>query len=347
MAELPVLQNSTGNPQTDETLRGLIGLAELAFPGLIKAYYVEGSYSNRHEVSTSDLDMVFMLKQPVTKALDDQSDYFYECCVRTLRVELDLGVHHDGDFHPINAALLKLSGLFLYGEDVRDNIALPTPQEYGRLTMHNAAGFMCRIRQWPEFLTVPLAYPDPAGEFYSYDGRQLRLPDGSTVASSKDMVVMSGWAATGLLGYQKGQIVVRKSEYIKVYRDLINDEWTELLSQIYENCRESWHYLLPTSSEERAELRELCRQTLAFENHFLTLYQQVLLDDLRRLQTEPLFDRLRLAKRAGYIIYPDDKILQALQPLQNLYEEDFQKAVSASLARLEQLKADNLELTVS
>ena len=86
-----------------------------------------------------------------------------------------------------------------------------------------------------------------------------------------------GWAATALIAWRVGRYVARKSECHRVYQELIGDEWTPLLTAIYEDCRQRWNYRIPIEPADRALLRRLCARALDFENAFLTAYKIYLL----------------------------------------------------------------------
>jgi predicted nucleotidyltransferase len=61
MPPIPLLA-TTGHPRIDATLRGIIGLYEIVFPGRISGYYVIGSYADGNPVPTSDLDGLILFK---------------------------------------------------------------------------------------------------------------------------------------------------------------------------------------------------------------------------------------------------------------------------------------------
>jgi len=50
-------------------------------------------------------------------------------------------------------------------------------------------------------------------------------------------------------------------------------EWSALLEDIYNYCRQEWHYLIPTEEHNRQRLRTLCERTLGFERHFMAVYK--------------------------------------------------------------------------
>jgi predicted nucleotidyltransferase len=56
------LATSSGSRPVDDALRNAIGIFETAFPGRIRAYYVEGSYADRSAVATSDIDLAIVFK---------------------------------------------------------------------------------------------------------------------------------------------------------------------------------------------------------------------------------------------------------------------------------------------
>jgi hypothetical protein len=128
---------------------------------------------------------------------------------------------------------------------------------------------------------APLTYPDPQAEFFGYDHRQTRLADGSEESGTRDLIRATGWAATALIAWRAGRYVARKSECHHLYQQFIGDEWSPLLTAIYENCRQRWSYRIPTEPADRQVLRRLCARALDFENAFLATYRVYVLNELR------------------------------------------------------------------
>src|SRR5262249_55465786 len=58
---LPLLA-SCGDSRVDDTMRALIGSFEAAFPGRVRACYVEGSYADRTATAGSDIDLVLVFR---------------------------------------------------------------------------------------------------------------------------------------------------------------------------------------------------------------------------------------------------------------------------------------------
>jgi hypothetical protein len=71
-----------------------------------------------------------------------------------------------------------------------------------------------------------------------------------------------------------------KNDCLKQYRVRINDEWTDLIQDVYAKCRNAWVYCVPSDTGDRKQLKNICERTLAFENYFLSLYKDFLLAEL-------------------------------------------------------------------
>jgi len=108
----------------------------------------------------------------------------------------------------------------------------------------------------------------------------MRLPDGSEVRCTRDLVRVTGWAATALIAFKTGTYVARKRDCHLRYRQLIGDEWSDLLHQIYERCKTDWSYRLPDAPRDRQALCAICERTLEFENHFILQFKDFVLEEL-------------------------------------------------------------------
>jgi hypothetical protein len=149
--------------------------------------------------------------------------------------------------------------------------------------MELAYGNLARVLRGPDWrtaatLTYPLMYPDPDDEFYGYTRKRFPVwypPD--VTAGLKELVTTIGRLATAIIALRAGRYVPQRADSVTIYRETIGDEWSGYLAEIYEAGKGRWGYLVPTDPAERAHLRDLCRQTLAFENHFLAVYRNFLL----------------------------------------------------------------------
>ncbi len=299
-----ILLQTTGNERTNAVLRAAIGIFELAFPGQIRACYIEGSYADQSAVFTSDLDLVIVLKGDASSNLARAEALAQHCCALSV-VELDIGVADENKLAVGVPPYFKMGSILIYGEDIRDRLPLVSLPQWTRDRMHSSLWRTVHLFNRPPVIRYPLAYPDPSGEFYGYDRRKLRLPDGEEVNCTRDLIRLTGWSATALLAYRAGRYVTRKSECHVAYRESFQDEWGQLLEDIYVYCRNKWHYLLPTDPAERRKLRQICVRTLAFENYFLLVYKEFLLSEL---QAEDVEGKRMALWVLDQITYQDEEI---------------------------------------
>jgi hypothetical protein len=278
---------ATGNARADTLLREIAAHFEAAFPGRVRGYYIIGSYGDASSVSTSDLDLDIVFK----KRLADDSE---RTCARDLcamlqaqtEIELDLDIGDEEGLRDGLSPNLKLAGLCVYGEDIRDQYPLLPLVAWTRDRMHSSYYRLGSLFGRTAPVRAPLTFPDPAGAYYGYDRRPIRLADGALAPSTRDLIRATGWAATALIALRAGRYVARKSECHRMYEELIGDEWAPLLTALYENCRQRWNYRIPTEPADRALLRRLCARTLDFENTFLAAHKIYLLGELRSADAE-------------------------------------------------------------
>jgi len=307
---------STGDARADDVLRGTAGVFVLLFPGRVRAIYVEGSHADATGLATSDLDLAIIFKGRF--ADEDEAArarQARDCCAALSAIEYDALVVDEaaltGEMWPARGAwpALKLASLLVWGEDVRDRMALDLAA-WTRDRMHSSYWRLGGLFGRPGVVRAPLDYPDPAGEFFGYDARTMRLPDGREAPTTRDLIRATGWAATALLAYRAGQFVARKSDCARTYRERIGGEWAPLLEEIYASCRGRWQYRLPEGQEARAHLRDLCARTLGFERHFLAIYKEYLLAELRGPDVDAHIAALEVLDR---IPFADPDALAAVQ----------------------------------
>ena len=78
-------------------------------------------------------------------------------------------------------------------------------------------------------------------------------------------------------------------------------------------------------------MRELCKRTLAFENHYLSIYREYLLAQLRREDED---SRLFAMKRLGETIYADEETINALQAAGSRGGEELRQAVQETMQKM-------------
>lgn len=151
----------------------------------------------------------------------------------------------------------------------------------------------------------------------------------------KWLVATVGWIATALVAYQTKQYVSSKGEAVQLYKTHIDDQWTTLVEQVYEQCRNRWNYLIPDEEAERQILRSLCQDALEFSNHYLRVYRNFM---LRELREESPKNRLQAVKQLAHIIYPgDQEIINSLKKLQQIGDEELRKAACETESWIKQI----------
>lgn len=322
---------ATGNTTVDRVLRGLVGSFEIAFPGRVRGYYIEGSQADQTGLATSDIDINIVFKHTFADDERQTALDLAEYCNSLSTMELDVDILDEQQAAKGVGPALKLGSTFIYGEDTRDQFSLIPIEAWARERTNIAYWLMIKVFGRPPLVVLPLNYPDPEAEFYGYTRRKVRLADGSEVDSTRDLIRVVGWIGTALVALTSGHYVAGKRDCHRLYREHIGDEWADLLEDIYHKCRGDWHYVIPQSTAERAELQEICRRTLAFENHFLSIYKTFLLAEL---QTGTVQAKTHILWLLGEIVYHDPALIDAVQVLSQDEHPDLRQAAQKTLAKM-------------
>ena len=333
MSEISLI-DPTGYGNIDNILKGIVGILETVFPNRIRAYCVTGSYSNRNAIGTSDIDMTVIFRG---NSIDAQEEGRFSqtssYCELLSSVELGLECIDEGKLLRLNtefpythfAIINKIGSLLIYGEDIRDNIPLPPVDAvvwtYVEGIYHER--IFAKRRQSSEVLTFPLRYPEPEDEFYGY------IQGDSTFG----LVLTVGLAVTVFCAIKARRYVASKSDCPSIYAECINDEWTPFIQEVFERCRYQWEQRVPDDREGRRQLREICKQTLAYENHFLSVCREYLLAKLRDPDGN---NQMLAAQWLGRIIYSDEEVLNALKSLENTDNKELHQVVKKALRQFTQ-----------
>ncbi|HLZ62392.1 MAG TPA: hypothetical protein VKR06_36060 [Ktedonosporobacter sp.] len=326
-----VLLDTTGNERVDHLLREIIIGYEIAFPERMRGYYIEGSYADHSNVTTSDVDLIALFNGDFVS--DEECEKAEEMARRFVdesEIELDIEVMKEQGLGDGLWPTFKMGSLLLYGEDIRDRYPLLPLDVWTRDRMHSSLWRTVNLCNRPAVLSYPLDYPDPVGEFYGYDRRKVRLADGDEVNCTRDLIRLTGWSATAILAFKAGKYVARKSDCHKIYQACFDDEWGQLLENIYVLCRGKWNYLIPSEQGEQSKLREICQRTLGFENHFLQIYKEFVLSDLRNSYSQSVLQTLNVMK---CFVYRDKEIEAAVRALAEDEDDEVRSVARAMLGK--------------
>jgi len=327
--DLITLQNPTGLPAIDEVCRGVVGIFETAFPERICGYYIEGSYADHTAVAASDVDLTIVFQDAwLSEEENDRAGRLAAYVADMTSIEIDIELVDQQSLRVGAKPTLKLGAQLLYGDDVRDDVPLMPIHEWTRQRMHAAYWLMINVFGRAVPVRLPLDYPDPKDEFYGYTRRLIQLPDGREVPSTRDLIRVTGWAATALMALQAHRYVVRKRDCFLAYEQYINDEWSPLLNELYRTCRSRWNYLLPERDEDRQYLREMCERTLDFENYFMSVYTAFVITELRSHDAHAEQAALRILGNTPLV---EARVASALRRLASTSSGDVGEASAAIL----------------
>ncbi|GAB5491525.1 MAG: hypothetical protein Phog2KO_17400 [Phototrophicaceae bacterium] len=290
---MPRLIQSTNNTVIDTYIEAIINIYESAFPNRIRGYYLVGSYGDNTAIANSDIDMEIVFKGALSEDEQARCDSIKESCRTLTPIHLDLPVKSEATFEQSETVALKLASQFVYGDDTRDTIPLPKMDVYLRkISIPTQRGLTFRFRS--EQVSLPYDYPVANDAYYGY------IPDiyknGATPI--KLWVLNVGWLATFLVVYQAKVYVPSKRHMLKLYPEHINDDWTDFITEVYENGRNKWHYQLPQTETDLNYFKSLCEQTLAFENYVAEIYLEYLKTELQDGDKSLAKERLSAFRRS-------------------------------------------------
>ncbi len=278
------LLTSTHQPNIDRLLTGLIGIYELAFPQQISAYYLLGSYTDQTAAADSDLDLIAIFRGSVDSAVTTRFRQLTAYCGQLTSVQLDC-VPLDEATLQQGAKASHKAGQLIYGTDVLNDMPLEPLDEHIQRCMFLAFRALHVLRGQPETLTYPLDYPDSNGEFYGYERYGSYLGGNDFGPGLRILVTGATMIATTLLALQTGLQAGTKSQALDLYAQHIGDNYTGYLKQLYQSCKLDWRYTIPQAASDRDQLRQLCADFLALENHFLNACRPTILTNLQSVNT--------------------------------------------------------------
>lgn len=235
----------------------------------IRSIYLSGSYPNGYFLhGISDLDILILT--------EERCDEFMRAAVfpRSLPdgTELDvcvIDIPHIAEnpySNDVRESLLssKLCGKLIYGDDYVADWEMPDIGAYTRSTIGMTEEFIRRARNYK--CSLPdISYPDENERYYGY----ITLRDGKP--STKLLLSLYMWIATAQLGILKSIRCGCKFECIQYSAQFLSADFSAVVKDVYEHCRNKWGYGVPESEDEQNILKDYCRQLLGYEKDFLKI----------------------------------------------------------------------------
>jgi predicted nucleotidyltransferase len=328
------LLDGSGDRRVDAVLREVIGNLEAALPARVRSYYLFGSHADESRVATSDIDLCLVSRGAFTAAETDQWRRIVRAGAPPGGPGLDVIALVDEDLLRDGHFRIEANSRLLYGDDLRGRIPRQSFDRYLGRYVHAPWDYIVQVLHASTFraagsLVYPLDYPDPNGEFYGYDRSQLAHRD-ELAQNIQALVNTACWIATMIVAFEAGRTVATKAASIRLYREVIADEWTPWLEALYEHGNRRLGYLVPAAPADRRLLRDLCAPMPAFENRYLRFYRDILLARCR----EGGAGAAEAAGRLGEIVYPDDETAATLRALAVGGDGDVRPVAAASLRRV-------------
>lgn len=303
---------STGDPRADETLRGFIAACERAFPGRVRCYPLIGSYVDGSATPESDLDLGVLFKRRLQPGEPERLQQLVAAYQPGSPVRLDVTPFTE-EFSLRQATAALKQALVVYGENVVKDARLEPLAKTLRQAIRDAFEHLWLLRQRAEGIVAPLAYPDPDGEFFGYETWGIRRGDETFVPGLRTLVTAATMMATTLLALEAGEHTPSKRASVEFYERLIADEWASYLRAVYDLCKTTCQYQIPSEAAERAQLRELCARMPAFENAFLErIWPQI----VASLRGEDALARKLCLQCVQRIAYPGVEVRVALRAVE-------------------------------
>lgn len=280
------LLHFTGNPRIDHILMAIVGFYEMLFPGRISGYYLQGSYATGEATTVSDIDLTPLFRGDYLDTDERQRAWHVDTLSEwmlgksldiTPTTEAALSASNVED--AIGLTSLKYGSTLVYGDDFRPQIQVPSRWACTRSAFSAAFRAISWHHYHPKPLIFPLAYPDPIQTFYGYNQAGAVI-DGVQTVSTERLVYAVIRIAGALVTLKTDQALPSKRAIVQAYNDLINDEWADYAAATFYNCHDRWQYAIPHDPANRQLLQNFYRRALAFENHFLRIYFDLLVEDL-------------------------------------------------------------------
>ncbi|MBS1970582.1 MAG: nucleotidyltransferase domain-containing protein [Bdellovibrionales bacterium] len=301
------LLNSTKSLVADTAILEAIKTIQERFPKKILGVYVTGSYANGYAVSTSDLDLYFVFDENLSKENEKLGEEINRQ-LENITPALDIAFRGLPSLLEMGEVGMRENYLHVFGEPVHLQIPSPSMEDYIYRRMHSGYLRMQLTRKTKPY-TWPMDFPDDSGSLKGYDWREKISHNGKQFNSIKEIVVLTGWMATGLIAWKGNTYVPTKNHVVNLFKSFFDGPIATDFETTTEFCRTKLAYMAPDNKEDRQKLEALLPQVLKFENFFLENYQHFLIENLEN--TNPIRVRTSII-RLGEILYPNDLSLKAL-----------------------------------
>lgn len=275
------LTRGTGNFYADRLLTGIVATYNARFGDRLRAVLVTGSHARQRSKAASDLDLHLVFQQPLVGSDLEEAESIMRRISQIAAVPIDYVISNVPELFRLKyldpALVAQVHGAPLELPATATATALRL-----RLSVHIDALFCAKIRGLASHVVIPLSLPDATDPYGGYLFEDTDVFTGKTYLSTRELANVVLKTAMAIIAMRTGIPFVEKSQLLERYREVIGDRWITLLEGIFEFVRGEWAYAEPEQEEDRACLKQFCRQALDFENHFMTCYRAFLLKEIEQ-----------------------------------------------------------------
>jgi len=305
---------ATEDERVDFTLQQIVEQFNYEFPDRITGFYLVGSYARRDAIATSDIDLVIVFKQQMLAVEKKQAATIKATLASKTPCSLDLHYASEQTLLTQGAVRFQQHSELIWGVDLREHVPIKPIANHIRDMMHQTYQCLRNVRGNPETLRMPLQPPDSNDPYLGYTRRFVLGTSAESYASTKDLVTNAMMIANTLLFTHTQQYVGDGSKRgtVAAYRRYINNYWSDFLDTINTQCREHWHYQIPSSDHDQSLLQQLVQQEVEFENAFAHIYTEYLVQEA---QADDQRAKLFAIQRLGQLLSLQPHIQDILEAL--------------------------------
>ncbi len=264
---------------SDEVIRSVGSAVAQGWPAGLEtpAVYVVGSYARAAAGSESDLDLVVIGSDSTDSIRRTMKEIYLNCqgSVPALDLtvfnatELRMAPLSDRERIARRESLFPLvdHGRHVAGPHFRSDILLRLDSLGAAETSRMPWVFSRRLRGETEVL-APVDIDDPPSRSDEYLGY---LASGST----KLVVTLASWIGAGIVAIRsQDEHIASRNQAVRRLRS-VEPSLANWLAEMIARCKKSWRYRLPTSEDDRRELRLICARVHELEMYFAAEYQSL------------------------------------------------------------------------
>lgn len=271
----------TSSPEVNLIVEGIVDLIVNFFNLDVISIYLLGSYTDDSAIGNSDIDMAVVYRKNDDEQIRKIKEYLSIYSRGVFMKEIDLYLVSYDQLKQLDQKSLltregilnvKIASKIVFGEDVRDEIVIPSVESYIEMTYETPFHFMKKVRGLGDNDELfELTYPDSNDAYYGY---LSFVSDTHQTLESKPLLSLIGWICTSLIAIKSGVLVGKKSDVARLYKKHVNDIWNNYVFDAYRLIRSSLNYGFPIAEYDKDELRNLCEQTLNFERYYIDEFKK-------------------------------------------------------------------------